>query len=81
MLTGMSLPVARTSRDAVIGATINRTRTLLVGDTAVSQDTTLAQNRPPERIMALARRPGWMNMGPASCPGDVVNDWCRRACS
>ncbi|NUS52772.1 MAG: copper-translocating P-type ATPase [Nocardioidaceae bacterium] len=43
MLTGESLPVAKGVDDQVIGATLNRTGTLLVRATAVGEDGTLAQ--------------------------------------
>jgi Cu+-exporting ATPase len=43
MLTGEALPVSRTTGDPVIGATVNRTGTLLVEATAVGADSTLAQ--------------------------------------
>jgi Cu+-exporting ATPase len=43
MLTGESLPVRKATGDAVIGATLNRTGTLVLRATAVGQDTTLAQ--------------------------------------
>ena len=43
MLTGESLPVDKTPGDAVIGATINTTGSLLIRTTAVGEDTALAQ--------------------------------------
>ncbi|HEU5037382.1 MAG TPA: heavy metal translocating P-type ATPase [Nocardioides sp.] len=43
MLTGESLPVTRTLGDTVIGATLNRTGTLVVRVTAAGDDSTLAQ--------------------------------------
>ncbi len=43
MLTGESLPVDKTTGDAVIGATINRTGSIIVRATAVGADTALAQ--------------------------------------
>ena len=43
MLTGESLPVDKGVGDAVIGATINRTGTLVLRATAVGTDTALAQ--------------------------------------
>ncbi|MPV88104.1 heavy metal translocating P-type ATPase [Georgenia ruanii] len=43
MLTGESVPVEKTTGDAVIGATVNRTGTLLVRADAVGSDGTLAQ--------------------------------------
>ncbi len=43
MLTGESLPVDKTSGDAVIGATINTTGSVLIRTTAVGDDTALAQ--------------------------------------
>ncbi len=43
MLTGESAPVTKGAGDEVIGATLNRTGTLLVQVTAVGDDTTLAQ--------------------------------------
>ena len=43
MLTGESVPVDKREGDTVIGATLNRTGTLLVRTTAVGADTTLAQ--------------------------------------
>jgi Cu+-exporting ATPase len=43
MLTGESVPVEKRSGDAVIGATINTTGTLVVRTTAVGADSTLAQ--------------------------------------
>ena len=43
MLTGESVPVEKQPGDAVIGATINRTGTLVVRTTAVGADSTLAQ--------------------------------------
>ena len=43
MLTGESVPVAKETGDAVIGATLNGTGTLLVRVTAVGDDATLAQ--------------------------------------
>ena len=43
MLTGESLPVEKTAGDQVIGATLNRTGTLVLRATAVGDDTALAQ--------------------------------------
>ncbi len=43
MLTGEALPVAKTTGDTVIGATVNRTGTMLVEATAVGADSTLSQ--------------------------------------
>ncbi len=43
MLTGESAPVAKSVGDTVIGATVNRTGTLLVRVTAAGEDSTLAQ--------------------------------------
>jgi P-type Cu+ transporter len=43
MLTGESLPVDKSAGDVVIGATMNRTGTLVLRTSAVGQDTTLAQ--------------------------------------
>jgi P-type Cu+ transporter len=43
MLTGESLPVDKSIGDVVIGATMNRTGTLVLRTSAVGQDTTLAQ--------------------------------------
>jgi P-type Cu+ transporter len=43
MLTGESVPVGKQPGDAVIGATSNRTGTLVVRATAVGDDSTLAQ--------------------------------------
>ncbi len=43
MLTGEALPVSKTVGDPVIGATVNRTGTMLVEVTAVGADSTLAQ--------------------------------------
>jgi P-type Cu+ transporter len=43
MLTGESLPVDKTPGDRVIGATINRTGTVVMRATAVGADTALAQ--------------------------------------
>jgi Cu+-exporting ATPase len=43
MLTGESLPVDKTAGDAVIGATINTTGSVLIRTTAVGDDTALAQ--------------------------------------
>ena len=43
MLTGESAPVTKRAGDEVIGATLNRTGTLLVEVTAVGDDSTLAQ--------------------------------------
>ena len=43
MLTGESLPVTKQAGDPVIGATLNRTGTLLIEATAVGADSTLAQ--------------------------------------
>jgi Cu+-exporting ATPase len=43
MLTGESAPVTKRAGDEVIGATLNRTGTLLVQVTAVGEDSTLAQ--------------------------------------
>jgi Cu+-exporting ATPase len=43
MLTGESAPVAKSGGDGVIGATLNRTGTLVVEVTAVGEDSTLAQ--------------------------------------
>jgi P-type Cu+ transporter len=43
MLTGESLPVDKTAGDTVIGATINRTGTVVLRATAVGADTALAQ--------------------------------------
>jgi Cu+-exporting ATPase len=43
MLTGESLPVDKTAGDQVIGATLNRTGTVVLRATAVGADTALAQ--------------------------------------
>ncbi|GAA3181678.1 hypothetical protein GCM10010531_39850 [Blastococcus jejuensis] len=43
MLTGEPLPVAKSAGDQVIGATLNRTGSMVVRATAVGEDTTLAQ--------------------------------------
>ena len=43
MLTGESMPVEKTTGDVVIGATLNRTGSLVIRTRAVGQDTTLAQ--------------------------------------
>jgi Cu+-exporting ATPase len=43
MLTGESAPVDKTPGDSAIGATLNRTGTLVLRTTAVGQDSTLAQ--------------------------------------
>ncbi|SHN74808.1 Cu+-exporting ATPase [Geodermatophilus obscurus] len=43
MLTGESLPVDKTAGDTVIGATLNRTGTVVIRATAVGADTALAQ--------------------------------------
>jgi len=43
MLTGESMPVDKTSGDVVIGATLNRSGSLLIRTRAVGEDTTLAQ--------------------------------------
>jgi P-type Cu+ transporter len=43
MLTGESLPVDKSTGDVVIGATMNRTGSLVLRTSAVGQDTTLAQ--------------------------------------
>ncbi len=43
MLTGESVPVEKSPGDAVIGATVNTTGTLVVRTTAVGADSTLAQ--------------------------------------
>ncbi|MGY1699435.1 heavy metal translocating P-type ATPase [Geodermatophilus sp. SYSU D00766] len=43
MLTGESLPVDKTTGDTVIGATLNRTGTVVLRATAVGADTALAQ--------------------------------------
>ena len=43
MLTGESVPVEKVAGDAVIGATVNTTGTLVVRTTAVGADSTLAQ--------------------------------------
>ena len=43
MLTGESVPVRKTAGDTAIGATLNRTGTLVVRATAVGADSTLAQ--------------------------------------
>jgi P-type Cu+ transporter len=43
MLTGESLPVEKAVGDAVIGATLNRTGSIVVEATAIGEDTTLAQ--------------------------------------
>ncbi|MDR2987191.1 MAG: heavy metal translocating P-type ATPase, partial [Nocardiopsaceae bacterium] len=43
MLTGESLPVDKTAGDPVIGATLNRTGSMIYRATAVGQDSTLAQ--------------------------------------
>ncbi|WP_116451372.1 heavy metal translocating P-type ATPase [Blastococcus litoris] len=43
MLTGESLPVDKTAGDQVIGATLNRTGTIVLRATAVGADTALAQ--------------------------------------
>jgi Cu+-exporting ATPase len=43
MLTGESVPVTKTTGDTVIGATLNRTGTLVVRVSAAGEDSTLAQ--------------------------------------
>ena len=43
MLTGESMPVEKAAGDVVIGATLNRTGSLVLRTRAVGQDTTLAQ--------------------------------------
>ena len=43
MLTGEPLPVTKTAGDTVIGATLNRTGSIVLRATAVGRDTTLAQ--------------------------------------
>ena len=43
MLTGESMPVEKNAGDVVIGATLNRTGSLVIRTRAVGQDTTLAQ--------------------------------------
>ena len=43
MLTGESAPVHKTTGDSAIGATLNRTGTLVIRTTAVGADSTLAQ--------------------------------------
>jgi Cu+-exporting ATPase len=43
MLTGESMPVEKRAGDVVIGATLNRTGSLVIRTRAVGQDTTLAQ--------------------------------------
>jgi Cu+-exporting ATPase len=43
MLTGESIPVEKAAGDVVIGATLNRTGSLVIRTRAVGQDTTLAQ--------------------------------------
>ena len=43
MLTGESMPVEKAAGDVVIGATLNRTGSLVIRTRAVGQDTTLAQ--------------------------------------
>ncbi len=43
MLTGESLPVDKAAGDTVIGATVNRTGTIVARTSAVGSDTTLAQ--------------------------------------
>ena len=43
MLTGESLPVPKTTGDQVIGATLNRTGSIIFRATAVGRDTALAQ--------------------------------------
>jgi Cu+-exporting ATPase len=43
MLTGESLPVEKGAGDRLIGATLNRTGSIVLRATAVGQDTTLAQ--------------------------------------
>jgi Cu+-exporting ATPase len=43
MLTGEPLPVSKTAGDQVIGATLNRTGSVVLRATAVGEDTTLAQ--------------------------------------
>ena len=43
MLTGESVPVTKSTGDTVIGATVNRTGTLVVRVTAAGEDSTLAQ--------------------------------------
>ena len=43
MLTGESLPVTKTAGDQVIGATLNRTGSIIFRATAVGRDTALAQ--------------------------------------
>jgi Cu+-exporting ATPase len=43
MLTGESMPVEKSAGDVVIGATLNRTGSLVIRTRAVGQDTTLAQ--------------------------------------
>ena len=49
MLTGESLPVEKAAGDTVIGATLNRTGTLVFEATKVGADTTLAQIVAPGR--------------------------------
>jgi Cu+-exporting ATPase len=43
MLTGESMPVEKATGDVVIGATLNRTGSIVIRTRAVGQDTTLAQ--------------------------------------
>jgi Cu+-exporting ATPase len=66
MLTGESMPVEKAAGDVVIGATINRTGSLVIRTRAVGQDTTLARSCGSSRTPKARRRR--CSASPTRCP-------------
>src|SRR4029078_3575574 len=68
MLTGESMPVEKAAGDVVIGATLNRTGSLVIRTRAVGQDTTLAQI-----VRLVEDAPG--SQAPMPRLADQVSSW------